>query len=435
MAKVSIVKYEKPFDSVIKAITLSDAFKCLTAADKVFIKPNIVTYSRNGSLPPFGVITTSKVVEDVVKYLANAGVKNIVIGEGTITSDPKDTEITSYAFEKLGYHKLVQKYGVKLVNVFETDFQEVDLGDDVKIKFSKELLSADFLVSLPVLKTHAQTKVSLGIKNLKGCIDIPSRKLCHSNNFIHDLDFHIAKITKLASKSCTIIDGIYSLERGPMHTGTAKRTNLIIASSNMLAADIVGASVLGINPIEIPYLKQACNHNAIEPNVDSFEVVGESIQDVVVPHKWEFEYNKENTNPRIFDLMRFKGIYFPKYDHSLCSYCFDVIGLIQYLILKNGRKHEFDNVELLTGKIKEPSKGMNHTILVGICQSKLNKDHHNIINPILVPGCPPKPKLLIQALNKAGIKINKETIDEYNFAFADKYTNKKDFSLKDYWIA
>ena len=40
------------------------------------------------------------------------------------------------------------------------------------------MLESDFLVNIPVLKTHVQTVVSLGIKNIKGLIDIESRKKC-----------------------------------------------------------------------------------------------------------------------------------------------------------------------------------------------------------------------------------------------------------------
>ena len=432
--KVSIVKYQKPFDSVVDAVNLSDAFKYLNKTDKVFIKPNVVIFSRNDSIPPFGVITTSRVVEDVVRCLIERGVKKIVIGEGTIAPDPKDTEISQYAFEKLGYNKLAKKYGAEVINIFKSTFQEIDFGDGIKLNFSENFLNSDFIVSLPVLKTHAQTKVSLGLKNLKGCIDTAGRKLCHSDNFSHDLDFHIAKIAKILPKSCTIIDGIYSLERGPLHTGTAQKTNLLIASNNIIAADIVGASVMGINPEEIPYLNHACAYNGMEADINSIEVVGESIKNVTKPHAWDFEYNKENTIPKFLELMGVKGLSFPKYDHSLCSYCSDIMGLIQFAILKHEGKKIFNNIEILTGKIQEPSQKMNHTILVGVCQVKLNKDNPKINNLILIPGCPPRPNLLIQGLKKAGLTINNEIISEYSIAFMGKYKNKSDYLERDYCI-
>ena len=55
----------------------------------------------------------------------------------------------------------------------------MDLVDGVKLSFNPDILNCDFVVNLPVMKTHIAAVVSLGIKNLKGVIDIPSRKECH----------------------------------------------------------------------------------------------------------------------------------------------------------------------------------------------------------------------------------------------------------------
>ena len=58
--------------------------------------------------------------------------------------------------------------------------------------------------------------------------------------------------------SATIIDGIYTLERGPSIDGAPRRSDIVIASSNVLAADMIGAEVLGYDPADIRYLMQAC---------------------------------------------------------------------------------------------------------------------------------------------------------------------------------
>ena len=59
-SKVGIVKYEEPFVSVKKAVELSGAFDHLKAGDRVFVKPNIVFWSRKVPMPPWGVITTTR---------------------------------------------------------------------------------------------------------------------------------------------------------------------------------------------------------------------------------------------------------------------------------------------------------------------------------------------------------------------------------------
>ena len=63
---VSIVKYEKPLESVRKAVELCRGLDHLPANARVFIKPNIVFWTKATNFPKYGVITTSRVVEDMV---------------------------------------------------------------------------------------------------------------------------------------------------------------------------------------------------------------------------------------------------------------------------------------------------------------------------------------------------------------------------------
>jgi len=59
---------------------------------KIFIKPNIVFWTRAVAFPKWGMITTSRVVEDTVALLKEHGIDNITIGEGTVVMDPKDNK-------------------------------------------------------------------------------------------------------------------------------------------------------------------------------------------------------------------------------------------------------------------------------------------------------------------------------------------------------
>ena len=177
---VSIVRYEKPYDSVRKAVELAGGLKWIKPGSRVVVKPNIVFWSTKTVLPKWGVITTSRVVEDMVRMLKDHGVDDIMIAEGSVVADPKDKATQHRAFESLGYPKLEKRYGVKCISILARPFKKIDLGEGMRLSFSRDVLESDALVNLPVLKTHALTVVSLGIKNLKGTISIPSRKRCHN---------------------------------------------------------------------------------------------------------------------------------------------------------------------------------------------------------------------------------------------------------------
>ncbi len=432
---VSVVKYENP-ESIDDVIKLSGVFDKFKKGDRVFIKPNIVSWIIGASMPPWGVITTSLLVEKVVRYMKDLGAGQIVIGEGTLTG-PNDTETAADAYETLGYNEMSKRYGVKVINCMEESFSKVDLGEGIELDFCSEFVNSDYVINLPVLKTHAQAMVSLSYKNIKGCLDMNSRKLCHSDNMETDLDSHIARLVNSLPKSCAILDGIYTLERGPAPSGRARRSDILIASEDMLLADMVGAAALGFDPAEVPHIMKACGMKGISPTLDEIEITGVPVKEVASPHTWDFMYNKENTLPIGLENAGVKGVSYPKYDHSLCSYCSGITGFVQVAIADAWKGVPFDDVEILTGKMESPTPGMKHTLLLGKCQVKLNKDNPDIENKILVPGCPPDIDKMADALRKAGIDANQAIFDNYQTSgsiFMARYEGRTEFAHDFYRI-
>lgn len=86
---VSIVKYQEPLESVRKAVELSNGLDHLPSGAKVYIKPNIVFWTKATNFPKYGVITTSRVVEDMVVLLKERGINDISIGEGNGAAGPQ----------------------------------------------------------------------------------------------------------------------------------------------------------------------------------------------------------------------------------------------------------------------------------------------------------------------------------------------------------
>jgi len=430
---VSIVDYQAPFDSVKKAVDLCHGLDHMPAGARVFIKPNIVFWTKAVAFPKWGVITTSRVVEDIVALLKDHGAGKIIIGEGTVTRQPKDVATPAHAFATLGYPVLAKRYGVEFVNVFERPFEAVDLGNGVKLNFNTDIIHSDFVVDLPVLKTHNQTVVSLGIKNLKGTIDIASRKKCHSADPQKDLHFWVSHLADKMPPMLTVIDGIFSAERGPGFDGRLHRRNLLIASADVLAADVVGASVLGYNPADVPHLALAGVRHGRPVDLSDIAVKGRAIADVAAFHAHHFEYSeyeKDAFLPAPLVKEGLRGISYRKYDLSMCTYCSGINGVVLSAIRYAWKGQPWDKVEVLTGKTMTPTPGMNKTILLGKCMVKANKDHPAIKQMIAVKGCPPDPKDIVKALHAAGIAVDPtlfDKIDELPGFFMARYAGKPEF--------
>jgi len=429
---VSIVKYEEPLESVRKVIELSKLFEGLPKDAKIFIKPNIVYWSSYPH-PKWGVITTSRVMEDTVILLKEYGINDITIGEGFgLTSAAED------AFKKLGYRKLEERYGVKLVDTNDRGYEKIDMGCDFLVNFSSEALKADYIISMPVLKTHSQAHVSLGIKNLKGFINIASRKKFHNADPVKNLHFNCSKLANNIPPILTIIDGIYTLERGPTMDGKAHKKDILIASKDILSADMVGAKVLGIDPSDVPHLKIAAEDRQRPIDISDIEIVGEPIESVASHHEYEFLYNDAGDLPLPFYNRQFKGLKYQRYDTTMCTYCSGINGLL-LVLLKNAWDGEtFGDIEFLTGKVMEPSEGMKKTILVGQCQYNKNKDHPNINEVVPIKGCPPSMDDVREAFETCGIKVNPQMfeggMDQGGVIFLQKYKGKKEFKESFYKI-
>lgn len=429
---VAAVRFQEGADSVRRAVQLCNGLHRLPARAKVFIKPNIVFWTRAVPFPKWGVITTTRVVEDMVTLLKQFGIEDITIGEGTVTMAPGDTHTPAHAFQNLGYGQLKRRYGVTCVNVFERPFVPVDLGDGFKLNFNVDAVESDFIVNLPVMKCHNQTIVSLGIKNLKGLIDVPSRKRCHSMQPDRNLHAWVSRLSDRMPAMFTLIDGIYTNERGPAFDGKMRRSNILVASADSLSADLVGSKLLGHDPANVPHLAYAAAHRGRPTDLSDIDILGEEIESMARHHEYDFQYATTADGCLPVPLVKegLKGIFYRKYDLSMCTYCSGINGIMLASIRQAWKGTPWDGVEVLTGKAMQPTPGMSKTILVGRCMVRAHRDHPAIRELIAVKGCPPKPKDLLSALRKAGIEADAgwfEKMDQLPGLFMTRYSGRPEF--------
>ena len=428
--KVSLVRYEKPLESVRRAVELCGGLERMNSGAKVFLKPNIVFWSTSVEFPKWGVITTSRVIEDLVVLLKEHGVDDITIGEGMVVNRPGDKETAGHAFETLGYKKLQERYGVKPIDTYQRPFEEVELGDGVILNFNRDIMHSDFVVDVPVLKTHAQTTVSLAIKNLKGMIDVKSRKRCHNPDPERDLHFWISRLADKMPPILAVLDGIYTSEYGPGFDGIMHRSDILAASWDALSADLVGSRLLGHDPAQVPYLAQAASRHGRPTDLSDVEVVGETIENLAKLHQWSFPYNEEGTLPLPMAKRGLSGISYYKYDTSLCTYCSAVNGALLQAVAAAWRGEPWDEVEVLTGKRMQPRPGAKKTILLGKCMYQAHKDNPDIAEMIPVKGCPPQPEQVLKALRQAGIMADPAffaNLDTLPGNFMKRYQDRPEF--------
>jgi hypothetical protein len=204
----------------------------------------------------------------------------------------------------------------------------------------------------------------------------------------------------------------------------------LVASGDVLSADMVGAKVLGYDPSEVPYLVHAAQDRGRPLDLSDVEVMGEKIEDVTCRHEHSFPYNEEGTLPIPMERMGIKGLSYRKYDLSMCTYCSGLNGVALAAIAKAWEGEAWDDVEVLTGKIMKPTPGKRKTILLGKCMYQANKDNPDIQEMIAVKGCPPSMKAVVKAFHQAGVKIDPnilENIDKAPGFFMKRYEGKPEY--------
>ncbi|MFC1815565.1 DUF362 domain-containing protein [Thermodesulfobacteriota bacterium] len=371
---VSIVRYRENHETIRNALELCDGFKELKVNDKVLIKPNIVMASGRKKIPLFGVVTTTRVIEDIIILLHEYGCNDITIGEGSPFH--KELELSTInGFKRTGLARVAEKYGVKLVDFNKSEFRSVDLGP-TKVKLARESLENDFLINVPVLKTHVQTTVSLSLKNLKGCLKQSSKMKFHKTG----LDEMIARLNTVLKPKLSVIDGIYSLERGPTTSGRAYRTNLIIASRDAFSGDIVGAVCLGVDPLTVEYFTQYGALSGQSPNLGDIEIKGESVDDVIFSLEWRMM--KAEQIMADYDI---KGATFQWPGNTLCTNCAIMSDAFLGVFLKDNKGSSFDNIEFVLGDKVHPLEESKQVFLIGNCAVKNNSDCDKAVK---ISGCP-----------------------------------------------
>lgn len=253
--------------AVREALDLIAAAEVVSADERVVLKPNYV----EPMMPDTGVTTDPRVIEAVVLWLRELGVKDITLAEGG------DTEAkTDRAFAMVGLPEMCERHGVRLLNVFRDERVEVSIPHARsldRVGLSRTILEADCLIDLPKLKCHSMADVTLGIKNLMGAV-IPDKMIMHRD--IHD---RLTDLATVLRPKLTIIDGLIGSERHET-AGAPVKTDVIVAGRDVVATDAVGAQVMGIDPASVNHIVWSGERGLGEHRAEHIAVVGAPVEKV-----------------------------------------------------------------------------------------------------------------------------------------------------------
>ena len=258
----------------------------------VLLKPNLVEPAAEAP----HVNTHPAFVRAVIEVFRRLDAREVLVAEGQ--GHCRDTY---YVLEQSGFEPILDEAKAPFVDLNHDDVFAVEnhLGFTplTQLYLPNSLRRADFIVSLPKLKTHHWAGVTLSMKNLFGvmpgmCYGWPKNVLHHAGIAQSILDINAAVRPHLA-----IIDGIVGMEGDGPVMGTPRAANLVVMGTNLPAVDATAARLMGFDPVRIDYLRNASGR--LGPIADRHieqrgEVLGELVQRFALPDHPHFRQFRDD---------------------------------------------------------------------------------------------------------------------------------------------
>jgi len=345
---------------------------------RVLLKPNVGRVAAPGS----GITTHPDVIAAAIDAFREAGAE-VAVGESPIVGVR-----VQEAFEASGVAAVAAERGCPLVDMDRRPFVEVQVPQGRvlhSLKVCAEVGEFDFVVSMPVMKMHMHTGVTLSVKNMKGCLWRRSKVELHMLPPIEasdekPIDVAIADLSSVLRPHLAIIDGTVGMEGLGPSAGRAKPLDAVVAGPDPFAADAVACRLMGTQAEHVPHLRLGAERGYGVIDLDRTTVTPKGWGDWVSP----FARPPENLTiefPHVTIL-----------DNRSCSACQSTL----LLFLRRYRDRLFDYFP--PGSPVTIAIGRGHDELPEgtLCLGNCTSEHRG--QGIFVPGCPPVGSQILTAL-------------------------------------
>jgi uncharacterized protein (DUF362 family) len=248
------------FDKGIEALGGIQQF--VKAGQKVVVKPNMGWDVG----PERAANTNPRLIAHIIERCLDAGAKHVLVFDHTCDNWQgcyKNSGIESAAREA---------GGIVAPGHSERYYQDVTVAEGKNLKKCKVheiILESDVFINVPVLKSHSSTKVTITMKNLMGIVW--DRGEWHAN----DLHQCIADFATCRKPDLNIVDAYDVMKRnGPRGVSVDDVVPMksMLLSTDMVAADVAGAKLFGLNPDAVSYIQLAAEQGVGRKDLDKLNI-------------------------------------------------------------------------------------------------------------------------------------------------------------------
>jgi uncharacterized protein (DUF362 family) len=318
-SQVALVRGEDRKRTIYRSLKLIE--EQIRFGQRIVIKPNMVSIRKPGAA------THAEALEAVLQFIRERTDAEIAVAEGCAIAD------TMKGFKAYGFVEVVRRYGARLVDLNRDRWVEVEVADrdlrPMTLRFARTVAESDCRISLTPMKTHDAVIVTLSLKNLVmgslvseglsglGWLIHGLSHLVRPRDALYDRRFgwivrHILRSDKVAMHQTyatinynlfrlakaypvhlAILDGFTAMEGCGPTNGKPVDLRLAVASADFIAADSVGARIMGFNPEEIGYLHHAMADGLGEGALDGIRILGDQLEDCLRPFEPHPNYARQ----------------------------------------------------------------------------------------------------------------------------------------------
>jgi uncharacterized protein (DUF362 family)/Pyruvate/2-oxoacid:ferredoxin oxidoreductase delta subunit len=281
--------------------------KKFSVGARVLIKPNLLAPAR----PEKAMLTHPLVVRASVEYVLEKG------GVPLVTDSPAMGSF-GRVLEESGIREALKGLDVECREFRRS--VDVDLGSPFnRIEIAEDVMNTDLVLNLPKLKTHTQMLLTLGIKNLFGCIVGLRKPEWHFRTGVDREMFAqlLAGIYNVIRPAATLLDGILAMEgQGPGKSGVPRKLGILIAGNDALSVDMTVCRMLGLAPDLL-----LTNRAAVAMGLAGGEIRVEGDLPLIT------DFSLPEITPLVFGPRRLHGfmrrhlVQRPESDYALCRLC------------------------------------------------------------------------------------------------------------------
>ena len=244
---VSLMRAQSYEQHLLKSVeTLLDPLGGMVAfvkpGDKVLLKPNLLT----GSRPSKECTTRAELVYAVAQMVIKAGGQPF-LGDSPAFGSAKGVAVAN------GYLSVIEELNLPVVDFHGLRYETVS-EEFNHLLLSKEVMEADVVINLPKLKSHSQLTLTLGVKNLFGCVPDKMKAWWHMEAGKNTSRFGqmLVETARTINPTLTILDGIIGHEGNGPSGGEPRYLGILAASANVFALDRAMVEILGVAPDLVP---------------------------------------------------------------------------------------------------------------------------------------------------------------------------------------